>query len=77
MKKIIPLLFLFYFSITAAAQVNPQDSAWIRDNYTKKEVYITMRDGVKLFTCHLSSERRLRKTSDLNDPYSLFLLSLR
>jgi putative CocE/NonD family hydrolase len=50
MKKIIPLLFLFHFSITAAAQVNPQDSAWIRDNYTKKEVYITMRDGVKLFT---------------------------
>jgi putative CocE/NonD family hydrolase len=27
-----------------------QDSAWIRDNYTKKEVYIPMRDGVKLFT---------------------------
>ena len=50
MKKIIPLLFLFYFSFTATAQVNPQDSAWIRDNYTKKEVYITMRDGVKLFT---------------------------
>ena len=50
MKKIIPLLFLFYFSFTAIAQVNPQDSAWIRDNYTKKEVYITMRDGVKLFT---------------------------
>jgi len=50
MKKIIPLVFLFYFSFTTAAQVNPQDSAWIRDNYTKKEVYITMRDGVKLFT---------------------------
>jgi len=55
MKKIISLLFLFYFSITAIAQVNPvnvgsQDSAWILDNYTKKEVYITMRDGVKLFT---------------------------
>ena len=52
MKKIIPLLFLFHFSFTAIAQVNPmmQDSAWIRDNYTKKEVYITMRDGVKLFT---------------------------
>jgi putative CocE/NonD family hydrolase len=27
-----------------------QDSAWIRDNYTKKEVYIPMRDGTRLFT---------------------------
>jgi putative CocE/NonD family hydrolase len=55
MKKIILSLFLFYFSFTGIAQVNPiangaQDSAWIRDNYTKREVYITMRDGVKLFT---------------------------
>jgi len=55
MKKITLLLSLFYVSLTTMAQVNPiaigsQDSAWIRDNYTKKEVYITMRDGVKLFT---------------------------
>lgn len=27
-----------------------QDSAWIRNNYHKKEVYITMRDGARLFT---------------------------
>jgi len=50
MKKIMPLLFLFFFSIPILSQTNSQDSAWIRDNYTKKEVYITMRDGVKLFT---------------------------
>ena len=55
MKKIIPLLLLIYFSFAAMAQVNPitvgsQDSAWILENYTKKEVYIAMRDGVKLFT---------------------------
>jgi len=30
--------------------IGSQDSAWVRDNYTKKELYITMRDGVKLFT---------------------------
>ena len=30
--------------------VNKQDSAYIRENYTKKEVLIPMRDGVKLFT---------------------------
>jgi putative CocE/NonD family hydrolase len=33
----------------ATAQ-NDQDSAWIRDNYTKLEQYIPMRDGIKLFT---------------------------
>ncbi len=26
------------------------DSAWVRKNYYKKEVYITMRDGIRLFT---------------------------
>lgn len=47
----ILLLSLICLSIffTAHAQ-NQQDSAWLRENYTKKEVYIPMRDGVKLFT---------------------------
>jgi putative CocE/NonD family hydrolase len=50
MKK---LLSLFLFSIAAlclSAQSNSLDSAWIRDNYTKQELMIPMRDGVKLFT---------------------------
>lgn len=46
MKKILGLLLLISF--TASAQ--EPDSAWIRNNYIKKEVYIPMRDGVKLFT---------------------------
>ncbi len=47
MKNLLKsILFLLPFS--AFAQ-NP-DSAWIVNNYTKKEVYIPMRDGVKLFT---------------------------
>ena len=49
MKKIFAsLLLLFYVSI-AIAQTD-QDSAWIKDNYTKQELTIPMRDGVKLFT---------------------------
>lgn len=32
-----------------AGQINA-DSLWFREHYTKKEVYIPMRDGVKLFT---------------------------
>ncbi len=43
---LLPILFLFFFSY---AQTD-QDSAWIRDNYTKMEINIPMRDGVKLFT---------------------------
>jgi len=55
MKKIIPLVFLLYFSLSAVSQtsataIGSQDSAWIRDNYTKKEVSVAMRDGIKLFT---------------------------
>ena len=48
LRKLQLLLFLFSF-ILLNAQTD-QDSAWIRDNYTKKEITIPMRDGVKLFT---------------------------
>ena len=45
------LLFsLLLFSCIISNAQTDQDSAWIRDNYTKKELYIPMRDGVKLFT---------------------------
>ena len=46
MKRIylILLLAVFYFNF-ASAQSN-----YASDNYTKKEVYITMRDGIRLFT---------------------------
>ncbi len=49
MKKITGSLLLVLFFIVARAQTN-QDSAWIKDNYTKQEQYIPMRDGIKLFT---------------------------
>jgi putative CocE/NonD family hydrolase len=49
MRKLFLFITALLFILFANAQ-NEQDSAWIRDNYTKKEVYIPMRDGVKLFT---------------------------
>jgi putative CocE/NonD family hydrolase len=48
MKKIFQILLAFYF-VTAFSQNRP-DNTFIKENYTKKEVYIPMRDGVKLFT---------------------------
>ena len=47
MYKLFICLFIIS-SLTSNAQ--NADSAWIRDHYQKKEVYIPMRDGVKLFT---------------------------
>lgn len=48
MRKLILFLFIS-LSITCFSQTD-QDSLWIRENYTKQEKYITMRDGTKLFT---------------------------
>jgi putative CocE/NonD family hydrolase len=50
MKKSFSFLFSCFISAMLIAQSNSQDSAWIRENFIKKEVYITMRDGIKLFT---------------------------
>ena len=48
MKKYCLLLLFFLHSLIMLAQ--NADSIWFVNNYTKKEVYIPMRDGVKLFT---------------------------
>jgi len=49
MRKILVSLFFIFYVLVVSAQ-NEQDSAWIKDNYTKVEQYIPMRDGIKLFT---------------------------
>ncbi len=46
MRKLLFLLLALPFLSSA----QNADSAWIVNNYIKKEVYIPMRDGVKLFT---------------------------
>ncbi|HEX5024432.1 MAG TPA: CocE/NonD family hydrolase [Agriterribacter sp.] len=47
MKKIV---VFFLLSVLNISFLIGQDSAWIRNNYYKKEMYIPMRDGIKLFT---------------------------
>jgi uncharacterized protein len=49
MKKITGFVLLLLWISVAQAQTD-QDSAWIKDNYTKLEQYIPMRDGIRLFT---------------------------
>lgn len=48
MKKYFPFILLFCW-VMAIAQKAP-DNRFVKENFTKKEVYIPMRDGVKLFT---------------------------
>lgn len=51
MKQISFFLLLFCYSIGVTnAFAQESDSAYVRNNYTKIERQITMRDGVKLFT---------------------------
>src|SRR5579864_9249116 len=47
MRKLY-LILTFLFPVIALAQ--NADSTWFVNNYTKKEVSIPMRDGIKLFT---------------------------
>ncbi len=49
MKYILLLIFVACFT-TSFSQPSASDSAFIKENYSKKEVYIKMRDGVRLFT---------------------------
>jgi len=46
MKKLLVILMAIPFWVAA----QNTDSTWIVNNYTKKEVMVPMRDGVKLFT---------------------------
>lgn len=50
MRKLLCLLIVGMFMHTACSRAVNKDSLWMYEHYTKKEVYIPMRDGVKLFT---------------------------
>ncbi len=71
MKKTALILFFTAFIVKSYAQYG-QDSAWIRDNYTKQEVYISMRDGTRLFTSILAPKDTTAKHPILftRTPYS-------
>ncbi|HET9747381.1 MAG TPA: CocE/NonD family hydrolase [Chitinophagaceae bacterium] len=70
LRKLLLFSFLFSFLVTTAQ--NEQDSAWIRENYTKREIYIPMRDGIKLFTSIYEPKDKTEKHPILMNrtPYS-------
>ena len=59
MKNLIRLVLFVICPLLSYSQ--NADSTWIVNNYTKKEVYIPMRDGVKLFTTILVPKDRSEK----------------
>lgn len=64
------ILILLVSSFLTIAQ--NADSTWFVNNYTKKEVYITMRDGVRLFTSIYEPKNASEKSPILmtRTPYS-------
>ncbi|HEU5166959.1 MAG TPA: CocE/NonD family hydrolase [Chitinophagaceae bacterium] len=70
LRKLLLPLFLFSFVLLKAQ--NDQDSLWVRENYTKREIYIPMRDGIKLFTAVYEPKDKSEKHPILMNrtPYS-------
>lgn len=48
--RVTTAFLLAFVPLALAAQTPKDDSIWMARNYTKKEVYIPMRDGKRLFT---------------------------
>ena len=68
--------FLFVFAATSLAQPSQQQrdlAEYIKKNYTKSEVMIPMRDGVKLFACIYEPKDKKQKYPIMFDrtPYSV------
>ncbi len=72
MKRILPVFFLLVVHFYLSAQDDARDSAFIRDNFTKREVMIPMRDGARLFTAIYTPKDRSRTYPMLlcRTPYS-------
>jgi uncharacterized protein len=72
--KSIAFLLVFFFSVASIAQTNQKaDSIWLLRNYTKKDIYITMRDGKKLYTAIYEPRSKKEKHPILinRTPYSI------
>ena len=51
MRRFLSLLLFVTFSVSLMAQNGKNVTVkWLKDNYTKREVMIPIRDGVRLYT---------------------------
>jgi putative CocE/NonD family hydrolase len=72
MKKIALLIILGFFLSTACTSTKEKKDTYVIDNYTKQEVDVVMRDGVKLHTTIYSPKNTSKKHPILmqRTPYS-------
>ena len=61
MKNSLFTLLFLALSQMLSAQTVQEDSAFVRDNYAKREVLIKMRDGVSLFTAIYTPVNKSKK----------------
>ena len=73
MKNILLLVFFILFSPILRGQNAESDSAFVRDNYSKREVLVKMRDGVSLFTSIYTPKDKSKKYPILlkRTPYTI------
>ncbi len=72
MKRLVLLNLVSLFLFTACTSTNEKEGTYVLDNYTKQEVDIVMRDGVKLHTTIYSPKSTSKKHPILmqRTPYS-------
>ncbi|MFN3330452.1 MAG: CocE/NonD family hydrolase, partial [Pyrinomonadaceae bacterium] len=72
-KGLIFCLMLLVATFVKAQAPENNLAAYIRENYTKREVYIPMRDGVRLFTAIYEPKDKSQKYPILlnRTPYSV------
>lgn len=72
MKNILPALLGLFLTAFLSAQNAAADSLFIRENFTKREVMIPMRDGIHLYTAVYTPKNQSKKYPMLlkRTPYS-------
>ena len=74
MRRFLSLLLFVTFSVSLMAQNGKNVTVkWLKDNYTKREVMIPMRDGARLYTAVYEpvSEAKAKPVMLVRTPYSL------
>jgi uncharacterized protein len=71
--KLLLVITTFFLSATLLAQTPAENEKWMKENYSKKEIMIPMRDGIKLFTSFYMPKDSSKKYPILftRTPYSV------
>ncbi len=71
MRCLLIVLFTFVHIIIFSQPINEQ---WVKENYTKKEYTIAMRDGVKLFTAVYAPKEASTSSATLKEKHPFLMI---